>query len=1014
MSSGVPTATQCIWEWKRSVFSTNNPGLEDQVSEITLSAVRARIDAWLRANAYWPGDGEDDYSYFIELCHPISDDRRRFFEGMIRIARPYLGYKLLCLLAEANLVRSVWTTNFDGLVARAAADFDLTPIEVGIECSQRLFRQPAMKELVCVSLHGDYRYDALKNTAEELRIQEAQLEASLIATLRDHSLIVSGYSGRDASVMTALTKAICDTEATGKIYWCDFGDEPTAPVAKLLVTAKETGRDAYFVPNVAFDDLMTRIALHGTEGDQLARAQRIVGSPADAEFPVRAAFQPIQDEPSELIKSNAWPIRCPAEAFQFDLKEWPTEKVWQWLRDKADGFNVVAVPLRKVLAFGTLGDIKNVFADDIAGNIERVPLTNDDMRYEDGAVISLARTALIRSLAESFSLESDGKRMLWETSSNDRQQDSGKWFPVHRAIAVSLRLIDNQLYLALDPTFHVSGDLDTERDSMVRIRKNLLGYQHNADFNTDLNYWRKLLFTGEGSTEFDYPVGTGAFRFVIDNMPAFAGLTRSGRRAPPLAEDYLKLVHHTGIVVEEPKLSFATAGGWKPASDTMPLRGLATHGPFDTTLSDSAVDNTIRLSVICPRAESPMLESFLAEGNRKLSPQRGQREEYMVDYPGFAAAYRVPLLTPARDDVAWHLLPELDATLDARAGSLELSRQIRDAVDAVAASGSSVVLILTPTRWSSWRGFKTDSESFDVHDFVKAHSAQRGIATQFLDQDTLGYPDKCRVWWWLSVALYAKAMRTPWVLEGLDPETAFVGLGYTIRRHASPGEHVVLGCSHIYNAQGQGLQFRLSKIENPIISRGNPFLPYEDARRVGETIRELFWRSRVELPKRVVLHKQTPFRRDEQKGLRAGLEGVGELDLIEINEESALRYVSSEMKKNGPTQAMFPVRRGTTVRLSDNEALVWVHGATDAVKTNWTYFQGKRRIPGPLVIRRYAGRSDLALVASEVLGLSKMDWNSGDLYSQKPATLESSKHIARIAALLQRLRTESYDYRLFM
>ena len=28
MSSGMPSATQCIWEWKRSIFLTNNPGLE--------------------------------------------------------------------------------------------------------------------------------------------------------------------------------------------------------------------------------------------------------------------------------------------------------------------------------------------------------------------------------------------------------------------------------------------------------------------------------------------------------------------------------------------------------------------------------------------------------------------------------------------------------------------------------------------------------------------------------------------------------------------------------------------------------------------------------------------------------------------------------------------------------------------------------------------------------------------------------------------------------------------------
>ena len=30
ISSGLPSAQMCIWEWKHSIFLTNNPGLEDQ------------------------------------------------------------------------------------------------------------------------------------------------------------------------------------------------------------------------------------------------------------------------------------------------------------------------------------------------------------------------------------------------------------------------------------------------------------------------------------------------------------------------------------------------------------------------------------------------------------------------------------------------------------------------------------------------------------------------------------------------------------------------------------------------------------------------------------------------------------------------------------------------------------------------------------------------------------------------------------------------------------------------
>ena len=53
-SSGVPSAEACIWQWKKSIFCTNNPGLEEQVSELSLRAVQERIDRWLQVNGFFP------------------------------------------------------------------------------------------------------------------------------------------------------------------------------------------------------------------------------------------------------------------------------------------------------------------------------------------------------------------------------------------------------------------------------------------------------------------------------------------------------------------------------------------------------------------------------------------------------------------------------------------------------------------------------------------------------------------------------------------------------------------------------------------------------------------------------------------------------------------------------------------------------------------------------------------------------------------------------------------------
>jgi len=175
MSSGMPSAVQCIWEWKRSIFLTNNPGLERQFDELSLPSVRQRIQRWLDAQQRFPKEGApDEYSVFIEECYTRGDDRRRYFQEWVKASNPGLGYQLLAELARRNSVSSVWTTNFDSLVARAATAHGVTTIEIGQDSKERVTRPLALGELQCVSMHGDYRYDPLKNTQRELAEQEAE------------------------------------------------------------------------------------------------------------------------------------------------------------------------------------------------------------------------------------------------------------------------------------------------------------------------------------------------------------------------------------------------------------------------------------------------------------------------------------------------------------------------------------------------------------------------------------------------------------------------------------------------------------------------------------------------------------------------------------------------------------------------------------------------------------------------------------------------------------------------
>lgn len=275
VSSGIPSAETCTWEWKRSLFLTKNPGVEKQFADLSDPSVRRRIQEWLDSQGQYPKPGTlAEYGFYIRSCFPIPGDRRAFFQNTVRSAYPHLGYRLPCHLAQGNLVRSVWSTNFDGLVARAAASFSITPIEVGIDTQNRLPRQPNSGELLCVSMHGDYRYDDIKNTSEDLQQQERILRSALIDEIRHTPLIVCGYSGRDQSIMDALHAAYKE-DGTGVLFWCGYGDgDITQTVASLLADARANSRQAYYVPTLGFDDLFLRLSRHCLEPDRREAALR--------------------------------------------------------------------------------------------------------------------------------------------------------------------------------------------------------------------------------------------------------------------------------------------------------------------------------------------------------------------------------------------------------------------------------------------------------------------------------------------------------------------------------------------------------------------------------------------------------------------------------------------------------------------------------------------------------------------------------------------------------------------
>src|SRR5262249_26572039 len=156
-------------------------------------------------------------------------------------------------------------------------------------------------------MHGDYCYDLLKNTSDELQQQEAALRQALIDELRETSLLVTGYSGRDQSLMEALHGAYA-VPGTGTLYWCGFSDSDIpSHVQTLIRHARAHGRQAYYVATLGFDDLLTRLALHCLRGEARKAANQGHGGvrarrQADARAMADAGMQGHHSEQEQFLR----------------------------------------------------------------------------------------------------------------------------------------------------------------------------------------------------------------------------------------------------------------------------------------------------------------------------------------------------------------------------------------------------------------------------------------------------------------------------------------------------------------------------------------------------------------------------------------------------------------------------------------------------------------------------------------------------------------------------------------
>ena len=170
INSDIPSAEDCIWEWKRDIYKTNNPSVLGWIDNYKNKKSQTIIQNWLDNQGIYPEKNtKEEYSFYAYKCYPIDEHRRQYFEKICSGKTPSIGYKTIPILAKSGMLDSVWTTNLDDLIITACAGKGIQAIEISLDTVQRINqRTQNRKELPVIKLHGDFKYGELKNTEKEI------------------------------------------------------------------------------------------------------------------------------------------------------------------------------------------------------------------------------------------------------------------------------------------------------------------------------------------------------------------------------------------------------------------------------------------------------------------------------------------------------------------------------------------------------------------------------------------------------------------------------------------------------------------------------------------------------------------------------------------------------------------------------------------------------------------------------------------------------------------------------
>ena len=548
-TAGMPTATDIIWDLKFKHYCIEENQKYDS-HDTNNEIIRNKVQSYMDSRGYPKLWSPEEYSFYFELTFGdnYAEQQKYLIDklGEEKISLN-IGHRALAGLIELNIARIIFTTNFDNVIEKAYAQVSnksISPYHLeGSYAALEALNQERFP--IYAKIHGDFRYQSIKNLSIDLKSNDSEMQRCFIAAGNRFGIVISGYSGRDSNVMEMFYTAINQNNAFPfGIFWTVTNKKDVSnSVLEFIQNAKNKGIDAHIVETGTFDSMLSKIwkqtRVKSIELEEKVRTA--LASEVNIPFPEKGKEFPI-------LRTNALPVtsipnNCALVETVKPLSHIEIKEILKVTKSSA-----IINRAENVIAWGSESEIYKGLGKDMVSSISKLELINPielitknksyHAFYERALVIAISskkpflfrndkgfvlavnpQTANNPIFAPLFEALKDryGNKVSIHGQISNRQN-------VFWAEAVRLKLENrnNQLYLMIRPIIWIEPHL--ERQNNIDFIKTKIKNRYNSATHNLLNAWIRILFNAVGTEvelkgfeDSNYP-----YSFKINTRTAFS------------------------------------------------------------------------------------------------------------------------------------------------------------------------------------------------------------------------------------------------------------------------------------------------------------------------------------------------------------------------------------------------------------------------------------------------------------------------------------------------------------